>query len=92
MVNTEAVLKHSERALIQRAESTLVLLDLDTGEYYALNEVGGRVWELCDGVRSVSEVMATIRDEYEAPAETIEADVLEVLGELTDEGLLVQDK
>jgi hypothetical protein len=89
MIGPESRLRHRERVLMQRAAGTLVLLDLDDGHYYALDEVSGRVWELCDGTRDVSSVVAALSEEYEAPIETIRADIQEFLEEMVDEALLV---
>ena len=74
--------------LSKEAGDTVVLLTPDSGEYFTLNEVGGRIWELADGTRSVSEIAAVLAQEYEAPADEIETDTLEVLGELAGEKLL----
>jgi hypothetical protein len=76
--------------LAQAAGETVILLTPDSGEYFTLNEVGGRIWELADGSRSVSEIAAVLVDEYEAPLEEIQADALELLGELA-EARLVSD-
>ena len=35
-----------ERVLTQTTDGELVLLHLDRGTYFALNEVGARIWEL----------------------------------------------
>ena len=90
MIGLGSCLRQGERILTQQAAGTVVLLSLDTGEYYALNEVGSRVWELCDGTRRVSEVVALLCQEYAAPAETITADVLELLQDLAHEQLVVE--
>ena len=74
--------------LSKEAGDTVVLLTPDSGEYFTLNEVGGRIWELADGSRSVSEIAEVLAQEYEAPTDEIEADALEVLGELAEEKLL----
>ena len=74
--------------LSKEAGDTVILLTPDSGEYFTLNEVGGRIWELADGTRSVREIAAELAGEYEAPAGEIEADALEVLGELAGEQLL----
>ena len=74
--------------LAQTAGDTVILLTPDSGEYFTLNEVGGRIWELADGSRSVAEIVAALAEEYEAPLEEIQADVLEVLGELAEERLV----
>jgi coenzyme PQQ biosynthesis protein PqqD len=84
-------LKPADRTLTQQVSGTVVLLSPDNGEYYALNEVGSRVWELCDGTRNVSDVVTTICQEYDAPAETVEADVLELIEDLIREKLVVED-
>jgi pyrroloquinoline quinone biosynthesis protein D len=82
--------RHPEGVIAQQADSTLVLLSLTSGQYYALDDVGVRVWELCDGARTVAEVVSILSQEYDAPAETIEADVLELLEDLAREQLVVE--
>lgn len=89
MVGLEQTPKHSERVLVRQVDDTMVLLSLDDGQYYALDEIGGRVWELCDGTRSVSNVIQIICAEYDAPPETVKADVLELLQDLAGEKILV---
>lgn len=74
--------------LTQQVSGTQVLLDLGGGEYYALNEVGARVWDMCDGNQSVADITSTIHLEYDASREQIEADILELLGDLEREHLL----
>jgi hypothetical protein len=74
--------------LAQTAGDTVILLTPDSGEYFTLNEVGGRIWELADGSRSVAEIAGVLVEEYTAPLEEIQADVLGVLGELATEGLV----
>jgi coenzyme PQQ biosynthesis protein PqqD len=88
-ITSGARLAWRARVLAQRAGDTLVLLDLDAGSYFSLDEVGARVWELCDGQREVAAIVDTLQREYEAPAETVAVDVLALLRELTHERLLV---
>lgn len=76
------------RVLIQRAEDQTVLLDVDSGTYFALNDVGARIWELCDGERDVDEIVVAICAEYDAPPETIRADIVGLLHDLRAEQLL----
>ncbi len=76
--------------LEQSVNGSRVLLDPASGLYYSLNDVGGRIWELCDGSRLISEVVAAIQEEYDAPRETVEADVLALLAELVDEKLVAE--
>jgi hypothetical protein len=76
--------------LKQDVSGSLLLFDMGDGHYYALNAVGARVWDLCDGARSVSDVIAILSAEFDAPAATIDQDILDLLHELCDERLVVE--
>jgi len=89
MIGPDTRLRQRDGLLSQRAADTRVLLDPADGRYFALDEVSGRIWDLCDGTRTVAQLVATLCAEYEAPAETVEADVMEFLGELATDGLVV---
>ena len=69
-------------------DGEMVLLNLATEEYYSLNEVGTRLWDLTDGKRTVAEMIDTILQEYEAERAGVTEDVLALFQELTDEGLV----
>jgi hypothetical protein len=79
----------NDQLLTQESSGTLVLFRLDDGQYYALDDVGIRIWGLCDGTRSVPDIVEVIRREYDAPADQIQADVRELLDDLVREGLVV---
>ncbi len=89
MIDAQSRPRRRERVLTQTAAGTLVLLDLDGGQYYSLDEVSARVWELCDGEHGVEGIVEAISAEYDAPVETIYEDVLAFLEEMLDEKLLV---
>jgi coenzyme PQQ biosynthesis protein PqqD len=74
--------------LTQQMPDALVLLDTKGGTYFSLDEVGARVWELVDGTRTVTDVVAQLAQEFDAPSETIRDDVVELLGELSAESLV----
>ncbi len=84
-------LRRQDGVLAQEAQGQTVLLRLADGGYYALDEVGARIWELCDGQRAVEEVLTTLCAEFDAPEATVRADVLEFIGDLRREQLLVVD-
>ena len=69
-------------------DSEAVLLNLDTGHYYILNETGCRIWELLDGQRQVSELANQICQEYEVDETQALKDVTQVLEQLYQEKLV----
>lgn len=87
----DARLRRQDGILAQEARGQTVLLRLEDGGYYALDEVGAMIWELCDGQRAVGEIVALLCAEFDAPEGTVRADVLEFIGDLRRERLLVLD-
>jgi pyrroloquinoline quinone biosynthesis protein D len=84
-------LRRQEGILAQEARGRTVLLRPADGGYYALDEVGAMIWELCDGQRAVADIVAILCSEFDAPEPTVQADVLEFIGDLRRERLLVVD-
>ena len=91
MIGPDSRPRRRDRVLVQRADDQWILLDVESGQYYALDEVSGRVWDLCDGSHSVSTMVAALCQEYDAQAETVQEDVLAFLGEMAEEKLVVQE-
>jgi hypothetical protein len=79
---------HGESVIAQTAQEALVVFHLESGEYYSLDPVGSRIWELCDGGNSVSQIVDNLCKEYDSPRHDVEVDVLQLLGELEKEGLI----
>lgn len=79
----------SPRILAQEADGSTVLLSLDDGTYFSLNEVGGMVWELCDGTRTLADVVDAVCAEFDAPDDVVADDVAALVEELASERLLV---
>jgi hypothetical protein len=65
-----------------------VILELTQGIYYGLNEVGARIWMLLKQPRRAGEIRDVILDEYEVKSEAGTRDVLALLTELAERGLI----
>lgn len=79
-----------ERVLSRRLEGETVLLDLDTGHYFDLDETGGRVWDALLAERPAAALVRELAAEFDAPVERIADDVAGLLGELERAGLVVR--
>ena len=79
------------RVAFTRAGDSAVLLDPRSGNYFSLSEVGADLWELCDGDRTIDDIVLELGERYDAPSQTILEDALELLHELEAEGLLAID-
>ena len=77
-----------EGVLAQEAQGQTVLLRVHDGSYYAVDEVGAAIWELCDGARTLSDIVAALCEQFDAPQEMVAADVREFVADLRREQLL----
>jgi hypothetical protein len=67
----------------------LVILNVPRGEYFGLNLVGARIWELIEEPRRVADVRDQLLLEYEAvDAERCTEDVLALLHDMHAAGLI----
>ncbi len=64
------------------------ILNLKAGVYYGLNEVGTTIWKLIQEPRRVGELRDAILEEYEVEPDRCEADILTLLQNLLDNGLI----
>jgi Coenzyme PQQ synthesis protein D (PqqD) len=65
-----------------------VILNLKTGIYHGLNEVGAQVWTLIQEPKTVFEIKQTLLHEYEVEADVCERDLMILLQELVSAGLI----
>jgi hypothetical protein len=77
----------SEQVVIRELSGESVILDLKSGLYFGLNGVGTRTWTLIARGDSLRSINATLAGEFDAPAATIEQEVLRFATELCQHGL-----
>lgn len=80
--------RRSDEALFQEVGGEAVLLDLASERYFGLDGVGTRIWTLLDDHNSLQAVADVLCDEYDAAPERIRADLLTLVGQLADVGLV----
>ncbi len=65
-----------------------VILHLDDGVYYGLNEVGARIWQLVQTPRTVTELVDAVVAEYDVDRAECLADVEALVGDLAEHQLV----
>ena len=74
--------------LVQELQGESVLLNVNTENYYGLDEVGTRMWTVLSEASSVADAIDTLLDEYEVERATLESDVSDLLTELLEKKLI----
>jgi len=65
-----------------------VILNLKSGKYFGLNEVGARIWDLLKERRTPETILSVLVEEYEVDLEQCKQDLMELLHQLTEQGLI----
>jgi hypothetical protein len=78
----------SEDVLFQEVGGETVLLDLHSEQYFGLDAVGTRIWQLLGEGAGAEAVVEVLLAEYEVERETLVADVAELLDRLAEAGLI----
>lgn len=91
-IRLESNVRAGLRQMSAELDNEAVVLSFDNGKYYSLNPIGARIWQLMEGWRKVSDLLAVLLEEYDVEATRCEADLIALLTELRDLRLVeVQD-
>jgi hypothetical protein len=80
--------RFADDVVFRELDGEAVLLDLDSGTYFGLDAVGTRIWLFCRERGSLRSVWEAMQEEFDAPADVLEADLLAFVDELSSRGLL----
>jgi hypothetical protein len=79
-----------EDVIFRELNGEAVILNLHNGTYFGLNSVGMRIWQLCEQHGSLRDVWEAMQDEFDAPGDALQSDLLEFVNELSSKKLLTR--
>lgn len=74
--------------LVRRLKTESVLLSLRSEQYFGLDAVGTRMWEVLTTSESVAAACTLLLGEYDVEAAVLRQDALNLIAELVRHGLL----
>lgn len=74
--------------LFRDLEGEAVILELESGRYFGLNETGTRIWLLLQKHRSMESAFQAMLDEYEVDAARLRKELLDFVDTLSARRLL----
>lgn len=87
-LTAESVVTASADEVSATLEGETILLDLESGVYYGLNETGSDAWKLLQEPIQVAELRDKLCEQYDVSEERCETDLLELLEQLRQEQLI----
>lgn len=84
-----SVISVTKEAVHCDVEDEVVILGLKDGVYYGLNPVGAFIWNIIiQEPKIVAEIRDAVLEEYDVSEEVCEKDLMELIAELSDKGLV----
>lgn len=90
-MSLEASASIPDEVVFRELDGETVLLNLTSGVYFGLDEVGTRIWHLIGEHRNLGAVIEALSTEYDADRAEIEKDVLDLTEQLLAKSLLTLD-
>jgi hypothetical protein len=78
----------SENIAWRNVNDEVVILNLKSGEYYTLNDVGQFVWLAVADKRNMEEIRQKVVDTFDVSPEKASEDIESFISRMLDEGLL----
>ena len=84
-------IRQSAQVVSSRLGDAGVLVHLQTNRIFEVNATGLRIWELAGEGRTLSEIEETLQGEFDVDPVRLRTELLELVSELTREGLLTAE-
>ncbi|MFT4826077.1 MAG: hypothetical protein ACI9DH_001822 [Halioglobus sp.] len=86
--NLNQTIALSPDVISQEVSGETVLLDLESENYFGLDEVGTRVWQLIKETNELQVIFDTLLKEYDVSEERLQLDLTTLLAEIEGMGLV----
>lgn len=88
VLSPNSIISPVQNQISSELSGEAVILQLSSGTYYGLNEVGARIWELIQQPQRFDDVLSALLDEYEIEPDACRHDLVEILMALKDAELV----
>ncbi len=79
--------------VFEKFDDEVVIINLDSGNYYSLEEIGFDIWSLIENGASLDTIVEGVMSQYDSGnAEEINRLVSQFVAELREEGLIISDE
>ncbi len=78
----------SDNVLYQQINNECVLLDMDSEQYFGLDDVGARMWQILSEDGDTEKALAILLAEYDTDEKTLRKDLIKLITELGNEKLI----
>lgn len=88
MIDLNDIVEANSNLMIADLEGEAVLLNIQTGRYFGLNEVGTTVWSLLKKPCSIEDILTHLQGMYDVSSDALKEDLLQFLTAMEKRNLL----
>lgn len=85
-LNKNTIIERSDTILFSALDDQIVMMNIETGEYYDIDPIGSQIWEIIEGPQSISSICSQLIEKFDVTAEACEQEVIVFLAELLELG------
>jgi hypothetical protein len=87
-LSEDAVVARASGLMAAEMDGEIVMMHMDRGNYYNLNSVGSRIWELIEEPMTIKQLLTALLTEYKVKKDRCEATVMVFLDKMIGQGLI----
>ena len=87
-MNLDQKVTFADTVFAQEVDGEMVLLDMESENYFGLDEVGTSIWQAMQDKETLKEVFEVLLEQYEVEAEVLENDLSSFVEKLVESGLV----
>ncbi len=89
IINEKTLVARDPEMLASEMDGEKVMMSIERGEYYGLDETGSRIWDLIENETQVGDIVVQLLEDFDVDRDECARDVLEFLEELKQKGLIM---
>ncbi len=90
-IGPDTIIQRKPDLLYNEIDGEVVMLNIENSEYYGMDQVGSRIWELLEKPVSMKQLISRLTKEYEVNEQQCTEDILTFLQDLIGKNLILTD-
>jgi hypothetical protein len=83
-------MKRSDAAMARRVDDDVVILDITSGQFFGINDVGALVWDLLEHDTTRDVLVEAVTAEFDVDSKQAGDDIDALIAQLSNAGLVEQ--
>ena len=87
-IGPDTVLQRKQDILFNKVDGEVVMLSIENGEYYGMDKVGSRIWELLEYPIKLHQIISILLNEFLVSYEICLSETVKYLNQLINKNLI----